>query len=139
MGEKIELQQQYSAKQSELNVCYRQITSLEDKISQLEALKKEFVQLKSDANQLKRDLTMETLQVHEYWQGQLFEDYQNLLKTNLIEEGMSSYIKNIDTNLDALNDELMRLQNEVYRTEGIIGGIKASLNWLSTKIENLIN
>ena len=72
-------------------------------------------------------------------QGQLFEDYQNLLKTNLIDEGMSSYIKNIDTNLDALNNELMRLQNEVYRTEGIIGGIKASLNWLSTKIENLIN
>lgn len=139
MGEKIELQQQYSAKQSELNVCYGQITSLEDKISQLEALKKEFVTLKSDANQLKRDLTMETFQVHEYWQGQLFEDYQNLLKTNLIDEGMSSYIKNIDTNLDALNNELMRLQNEVYRTEGIIGSIKASLNWLSTKIENLIN
>lgn len=69
MGEKMELQQQYFAKQSELNVCYRQITSLEDKISQLEALKKEFVQLKSDANQLKRDLTMETLQVHEYWAG----------------------------------------------------------------------
>jgi len=57
-------------------------------------------------------------------QGQLFEDYQNLLKTNLIDEGMSSYIKNIDTNLDALNNELMRLQNEVYRTEGIIGSIK---------------
>ncbi|MEI3612687.1 DUF5082 family protein [Pseudogracilibacillus sp. SO30301A] len=139
MGERAELQQQYSAKQSELNVCYVELNSLEDRINRLEALKKEFVTLKTDANQLKQDLTMETFQFHEYWQGQLFGEYERLLAANLIHDGMTTYIKNIDTNLDELNNELMRLQNEVYSTEGIIGSIKSSLNWLTTKIENLIN
>lgn len=139
MGEKAELEQDYSAKQSELNVCYNDLGGLEERISKLEALKKEFKSLKSDANELKRHLTMESLQVHEYWKGELFGDHQNLLKSELIHDGMQTYVKNIDTNLDALNNELMRLQNEVYRTEGIIGHLKASLNWISTKIENLIN
>ncbi len=139
MGERAALEQQYSSKQSELYACHVQLNSIEDKISQVEALKKEFVTLKSDANQFKRDVLIESMQVHEYWQGQLFGEYQSMLRSTLVHEGMATYIKNIDTNLDALNNELMRLQNEVYSTEGFIGSIKSSLNWLTTKIENLVN
>jgi len=139
MGSENELEQEYSTKQSELNVCYDDLSGLEERIRQLEALKNEFKTLKSDANELKRNLTMESLQVHEYWKGELFGEHQNLFKSELIHDGMQTYVKNIDTNLDALNNELMRLENEVYRTEGIIGHLKASLNWISTKIENLVN
>lgn len=139
MGDKAELQQDYSTTQGELNVCYDELSGLENRITQLEALKKEFKSLKSDANELKRNLTMESIQVHEYWKGELFGEHQNILTSELINDGMQTYVKNIDTNLDALNNELLRLQNEVYKTEGIIGHLKASLNWISKKIENLIN
>lgn len=139
MGEKAELQRDYSAKESELNMCVSNLSGLEEQISRLKELKREFVTLKSDANELKRNLVMESLQHHDYCKGQLFGEYNNLLTSNLVNEGMITYVKNIDTNLDALNNELMRLENEVYRTEGIIGSIKASLNWITTKLENLVN
>ena len=63
----------------------------------------------------------------------------DLFKGSLINGSIATYIKNVDRNLDDLNTELMRLQNEANSTEGLIGSLKSSLNWISTKIENIFN
>ncbi len=139
MHERIQLEQEYHAKQSELQAYNSQMALLNNKIQRLQALKAEFVEHKSEVIQLQKKLKTLSKEDYEYWIGNRLDTYQDLLKTDLINGSLYDYIKKIDQNLDELNNELMRLQNEVYRTEGIIGSIKAALNWLTTKIENLIN
>ncbi|MBO1912840.1 DUF5082 family protein, partial [Microvirga sp. 3-52] len=87
----------------------------------------------------KSKLNGESKESHTHWKGQLLNEHNNLFKSSLIKGSLSTYIKKVDRNLDDLNTELMRLQNEAYSTEGLIGQIKASLNWISTKIGNLVN
>lgn len=139
VDERIALQNQHSSKQSELNQCTWQLASLNDRIESIKLLKEKFIDLKSDLLDFKSKLKEESRESHDYWKGQLLKEHNALFKSSLINGSLSTYIKNIDRNLDDLNTELMRLQNEAYSTEGLIGSIKASLNWISTKLENIFN
>ena len=139
VNEKIELQNQYNSKQSELNQCTWQLASLNDRIESVKSLKEKFIDLKSDLEDFKSKLREESRESHDYWKGQLLKEHNNLFKSSLINGSIATYIKNIDRNLDDLNTELMRLQNEAYSTEGLIGSLKSSLNWISTKIDNIFN
>ena len=139
VDEKIVLRNQYNSKHSELNQCNWQLASLNDRTESIKILKGKLIDLKSDLLDLKSKLKEESKESHDYWKGQLLKEHNNLLINSLINGSFTIYIKNIDRNLDDLNTELMRLQNEVYSTEGLIGSLKASLNWIATKIENLFN
>lgn len=139
MHERIQLEQEYSAKQSQLQAYNNQMTVLNNKITRVEKLKAEFVEHKSELIALQNKLKTIAKENYDYWIGDRLDHYQDLLRADLVNDSLSDYIKKIDQNLDELNNELMRLQNEVYSTEGLIGSIKSALNWLSTKIENLVN
>ena len=137
--EKAVLQNQYNSTQSELNQCNWELATLNDRIDSIKSLKEKFVELKSDLQNFKGILKDETRENHNYWKGQLLKEHNDLLESSLINGSLSTYIKNIDRNLDDLNNELMRLQNEANSAEGLIGSLKSSLNWISTKIENIFN
>lgn len=139
MHERIQLEQEYSAKQSQLQTYNNQMTVLNNKIERIEKLKAEFVQHKNEFIALEKKLKTISKEDYDYWIGARLDNYQDLLAADLITDSLSDYIMKIDQNLDELNNELMRLQNEVYSTEGLIGSIKSALNWISTKIENLMN
>lgn len=139
MSEKIALQSQYNSKQFEINSCNAQLASLDDRIEAIKLLKEKFVELKSDLHDFKQNLKAEARESHEFWKGQLLNEHNDLFRGSLINDSLSTYIKNVDRNLDDLNNELMKLQNEIYSTEGLLGSLKASLNWISTKIDNLVN
>lgn len=139
MHERIALEQEYSAKQSQLQTYNNQIAILNQKIQRIQDLKADFVEHKSELNDLKKKLKSISKEDYDYWIGDRLDQYKTILKSDLINDSLSDYIKKVDQNLDELNNELMRLQNEVYNTEGIIGNIKSALNWIATKIENLIN
>lgn len=99
----------------------------------------DFEALKADLKSLKKDLDKDAKATHTYWVGKRLEKYQNILGDDLSDSALKSYIDNVDDNLDELNNALMRLENELYNMEGLIGNIKSAINWISTKIENLIN
>lgn len=139
VNERIALQNQYNSQQTQLNQCSWQLVSLNDKIESIKILKGKFIDLKNDLLDLKSKLNEESRESHKYWKGQLLQDHNDLFKSSLVNGSLSTYIKNVDRNLDDLNNELMRLQNEVYSTEGLIGKIKSSLNWIATKLDNLVN
>lgn len=139
VDERIALQNQHDSKQTELKQCTWQLASLNDRIESVKLLKEKFIDLKSDLLDFKSKLKEESRESHDYWKGQLLKEHNNVFNSSLINGSLSTYIKNVDRNLDDLNTELMRLQNEAYSTEGLIGSIKASLNWISTKLENIFN
>ncbi|QUW22977.1 DUF5082 family protein [Sporosarcina sp. Marseille-Q4063] len=122
-----------------MNQCNWQLASLNDRIESIKILQVKFIELKSDLLDFKSKLNEESRENHAYWKGRLLKEHNNIFKSSLIKGSLSTYINNVDRNLDDLNNELMRLQNEVYSTEGLIGNVKASLNWIATKIGNLVN
>jgi len=67
--------------------------------------------------------------------------YDSRYKVN-IEQLKDEYkitIKNIDTNMDRLNTEKARYENEAYRCNGLIGIIQSAINSIVHQIENWTN
>lgn len=139
MSEKSQLQYKVSKKQTELQNSCSHVASLNGKIARIRAVIQEFTDFKSDVIDLKKDVKTIADKDYDYWKGDRFDKYKDKLKDSVINNSLSDYISKIDRNIDDLNDALMQLENDVYRTEGIIGMIKADINWLKTKIKNLVN
>lgn len=72
------------------------------------------------------------------WIGQNFKDFQS--KGNeLMTENDNYYTNSLDAALDAINNEITRLQNMIYEKYGLIGRLTSWINSLSNKIENFFN
>ncbi|MBC1896284.1 DUF5082 domain-containing protein [Listeria booriae] len=133
------LRADYNTKACQVQEYQINISGLEDKIREIEAIKKDIKVLKKDAKDLKEKIQNELNKDHEYWKGDLFRTNKNKMKDSLIESGFNTYINKIDDNLDKLNTKQMQLENEIHSTEGLIGSLKSGMNWLSTQIDNLFN
>ncbi|MFC4620325.1 DUF5082 family protein [Camelliibacillus cellulosilyticus] len=140
MADQLEtLRRDYHNKESQLASHHQHIAMLNEKIARIEAIKKDFADFKSDMKEFRSKVSQIAQKDYDDWQGVLIQEYRTKIYDDLVFTALNTYIDKIDDNLDRLNDELMRLQNEIYSTEGIIGHIKEGLNWLKTKIENLLN
>lgn len=59
-----------------------------------------------------------------------------------IEQLVADYkktVKNIDINMDRLNTEKARYENEAYRCNGLIGYLQSAINSIAHQIENWTN
>lgn len=139
MSEKSQLQNKVSKKQTELQNSCSHVASLNGKIARIKAVIQEVTDFKSNVIDLKKDVKTIADKDYDYWKGNRFDKYKDNLSDNVINGSLSDYISKIDRNLDDLNNELMRLENEVYSAEGFIGMLKSDINWLKTKIKNLVN
>lgn len=72
------------------------------------------------------------------WIGQNFRDFQSK-GDELITVNDTYYTSSLDAALDAVNNEITRLQNIVLEKYGIIGKLTSWINSLSNKIENFFN
>ncbi|MCD8299910.1 MAG: DUF5082 family protein [Clostridiales bacterium] len=54
-------------------------------------------------------------------------------------DGYDAVIKNIDTNLDALNDEALYYDNKAGSCLGLLGTFRMSYNTVKARIQNLTN
>ncbi|KYG26016.1 DUF5082 family protein [Alkalihalobacillus trypoxylicola] len=139
MSELQSLRNDYNSKQQELNACTNEIAVLNGKIAQLDVIIQDFAQFKSDMQDHRNKFRQLANENYDQWQGRLFNMSQQNMRANLEFTTLRDYINKVDDNLDELNNERMRLQNQIYSTEGLMGTIKSGMNWLSTKISNLLN
>lgn len=72
------------------------------------------------------------------WKGATQQDFINRGK-DIVDKNNLYKKKYIDAALDALNLETTRLENEICREFGLLGGIAARINGWINQIENLIN
>lgn len=139
MSEIQSLRTDQSRKQQELQACTNELGILQGKIAEIDQIIEDFIQFKSDLREHRSEFKQLTDESYELWQGELYDQHQSDMKADLYSSSLKEYINKVDDNLDSLNNERMRLQNEIYRTEGLIGSIRSAINWLSTKISNLMN
>ena len=74
---------------------------------------------------------------HYSWKGSNYDSFiqsgDSLINYN------QKYYNNIDDARDAINLEIARLENEVYRQDGLIGDLHSLINSLAHRIENFFN
>lgn len=80
----------------------------------------------------------EILDAKRNWEGQTKTDF--LTKGDAMTSENNYYYKNsLDRILDALNDEITRLENKRNREYGILGDLASLINSLANEIENFFN
>lgn len=73
------------------------------------------------------------------WTGTNFEAVRVMSQETDFVTSYQSYIDRIDEVLDSLNNEVTRVQNEIWEQEGLWGDIKSALNSLYNSIRNFFN
>ncbi|MBC1886321.1 YwqH-like family protein [Listeria seeligeri] len=137
--EKENLINKRSKQQKQLSLKEAELVQLDDKISQLKKIKTKLVDLKEEVKDIKKNVKSMVDDEHNYWKGDLKDNWEDKVKNDLIDDGVKVYIDKIDNNLDEVNIKIMEFENEKYSTEGVIGSLKSGINWLGTQIENLFN
>ncbi|GAF65085.1 ABC transporter ATP-binding protein [Bacillus sp. TS-2] len=139
MSELQSLRSDRSSKQQELRACTNEVAVLNNKIAKLDIIIEDFAQFKRDVQEHRNHFRQVSNETYDDWKGTLFIQSRTNMSSNIYMSSLREYVNKVDDHLDELNNERMRLQNEIYSTEGLMGNIKASINWLSTKITNLLN
>ncbi len=136
---KEELEKQKNEKERDLKTHHTQLNTIEEKINDAKNIVKKFQDLKEDMEDLKKDVRKLKNEDHDHWKGDLLDKWQDDTDEHLVDGSFKTYIKNIDQNVDDLNEKIMKLENEKLEEQGIIGEIKSGINWLSTEITNIVN
>lgn len=110
------------------------------KIKRLQAVKKRVEESKSTANGRCKELAKfaEGEEAFSDWYGNMCNKTKESFST-VINPKYTSYVNDIDDVLDAICDEITRLQNQNYTLDSDIGWLKSAINSLINKIRTLCN
>lgn len=124
-------------KQSQYNACSRRISNNKDRIAVLKEQKENVKELKS----LYKTNMKATIKIHDEahkWIGSTYNKYHS--RMNKVEDADEYYYKHsLDHVLDAINDEITRLENEQLKERGLLGRLGSAINSLANEIENWFN
>lgn len=122
--------------QNRLNNAVRQRDAIQDKIDRLKTAKRTLSDEYSAFSDVKR--TVKSDVQHKYdWKGSKYDQFSGygsaLISTN------QTYYGNLDDARDEINMEIMRLENQLYEQEGLLGQLRSLINSLAHRIENFFN
>ena len=112
----------------------------DEKIRRLKAVKNN-LEIQKDTAKSRRDSLkdyVESAQELTEWSGDKRDKTVNEINNMIVPE-YKTYVDRIDEILDAVCDEITRLQNENYRMNGDILGLVSAINSLINKIRTLCN
>lgn len=116
------------------------ISDYRTKIDEIDQLYQDMRQEKESLSDLKRQLNQLANENYENWQGDIHrQQYIPRVKDQLISGSLTTTIRNVDDNIDALNRAKTEFENRINRTEGVIGHLEGLVNSAWTSIENLMN
>lgn len=139
-----EKQEQISRCQSEIQCVNGRISDhrctlsgIEGKLSRLRQAAAFIHQYKDQACEWDRKIILEVEEQHEKWRG----ENHDIFIGSLIEIQCESYsfCEKIDDIEDAINTEIMKLENQIFEQNGLIGQLQIMLNHLETTLINLVN
>ncbi len=126
-----------SSTNARITECQSQKDMLQVKVDRLKEAKTQLVQQKDQVWSDKYG-TSSDIACAEAWKGTKKDTYQALAEDSLI-SGYGTYYDETDQALDELNNEITRLENEMYDQDGVIGWLRSHLNSLFHSLENLLN
>lgn len=122
---------QYQATQGRIEDC-------EYRLSRLRRTKATLTEQKSLFKTLKNEEKTAVEKKRDNWMGQTFRDFQTK-GNDLLSENESFFTGSLDAALDAVNNEITRLENQIANEYGLLGRLASWINSLSNKIENFFN
>lgn len=130
------LRDEERATKNSLDDAYNDYERTQDKISRLKSVRRVLYECCDSFKDVKK--TVKRIVRDDYdWKGvnyNLFSSYSSSLQ-----DANDDYYRNLDAARDSINDEITRLENETYHQEGLIGYLRALLNSLANKIQNVSN
>ena len=120
--------------------CKATIDSLNGKIDDLKAAYDKLDEAKETLEDTLSDLKHIPSNQFSGWKGAVADEIKNTCKEK---DGLygqyDTYIKKIDDIEDAINWQIHNLKSQINDQEGILGDLKDSFDWISTKIRNFFN
>jgi len=116
--------------------CENKKAYMKDRIERLKAAKAKVSTIKLQVPELRMKASW--LQAPQLWEGDKCAQYQEVVRDELL-AGFSTYYNHTDDVLDAINNEITRLQNESREIDGVIGSLLNSISYIGTAIENFFN
>ena len=130
------LVRQKDSAQSQYNACSSRIEECDYLLRRLRPAKEAIVDLKSAFKSNKKVDKKIYNDKHE-WEGSTYDSFKSKMSYAL--ETDEIYFDSIDSVLDALNNEITRVENERMKEYGLLGEIGSWINSLANKIENFFN
>jgi prefoldin subunit 5 len=117
-----------------------QIQQYRQKISQIEKIYDKMQSAKRSLIAQKNDLSSFSHETFSNWKGQLYKtEFVNPVQQWLVSNSYPQVIRQVDANMDALNDAKTDYENRILDNFGIIGDLAARINSLENEIENMLN
>lgn len=137
-------QQEYENLKSQQRATRRKYTASRDRIEEyeyrirrLKIVKETVEEQKSRFKALKKE-DERIIEAKRSWEGETKKTFVDK-GSSMIDENNYYYKYSLDYVLDALNDEITRLENKKYAEYGVLGNLVSLLNSLANKIENFFN
>lgn len=125
--------------QARYNATLGRIEECEYKINRLKRTKETLTEQKRAFSAIKKDdKGIVEQKKRSTWSGTRFSDFRSSGEL-LVETNETFYRISLDGALDAVNDEITRLENQKYNEYGLLGRLSSTINSLANKIENFFN
>lgn len=122
--------------QSRLDNTVKQRDAIQDKIDRLKTAKRTLSDEYSSFSNVKK--AVESAARHEYeWKGAKYDQFTGY--GSALVSADQTYYRNLDDARDEINMEIMRLENQLYEQEGLLGQLRSLINSLAHRIENFFN
>jgi hypothetical protein len=138
--ERSALQQNYNSTLSQMNMCQAQSRSIEEQLEFVRRKKSELGNLKEEIRQNRVSAQRVDMSImFTEWRGDNYGTFHDAYAYDLCNTKYTTYINEVDHNLDALVDEERRLENNLQENEGLIGRLRQGLNWITSELEKITN
>ena len=119
-----------------ISECQNEIQGLEKKIERLEGAKQKLQTYKLNIESEKFDITQKLS--CSSWKGSNKEEYEGIAEEQL-KPCYQTYYDETDQAVDAIIDEITRLDMQMWVWEEMFGWLKSQINSLGNYIETLLN
>lgn len=127
-------------KEREVDRINRQNEKYQQKVNRIEKIYGRMQDAKRKLNVEKNDLSSYSEEVFPLWQGRLHTmTFVNPVQQGLVSGSYSEVIRQVDANMDVLNNAKTDYQNRILRNYGLLGDLAAGINSLWNRIENWFN
>lgn len=131
-AQKREVQRKYNDALDRIEECDYKIARLKRTKAILTEQKCAFAVIKKD------DESIIDQKKRSEWSGNRYSDFC-AVGNDMVDVNEMFYSKSLDHALDAVNDEITRLQNLKLNEHGLLGRLASKINSLANRIENFFN
>lgn len=128
---------QRNSARAQYNSCSSRINDCDELLRRLRKAKTAIKEQKETFKSIKKSDKNISKEKHD-WEGSTYNSFKKKMGS-LVDENEYYYKNSLDHVLDAINDEITRIENKKNDEKGLLGRLGSWINSLSNEIENFFN